>query len=1042
MYILSVRYIITFSINLKNTLNQLIEMHYLKKLPATLILLFHFITMVTYAQQEPVTLVGKAFDKTTKEPLIGAVVEIKSLKDTTVTANTVIDIDGNFTISTTIELPFLLKISAFGYITKQIDLYELPEVALSLGLDSKNILNEIVVIGYGVQKKEEVVGAISKIDPATTKNILEAGFDSQLAGKASGVQISNNTGVPGSDVFIRVRGTTSINAGNDPLYVIDGVFVNNSSLQNIAQDRATSPLTDINPADIESIEILKDASAVAIYGSRGANGVIIVTTKRGNYEQRSKIEFNASEGEAWAPENRIWKTTTGPEHAMLVNEYNANMGTPLPFRPKEEIINGVAGRGLPEDQPTYDRMSILNRTGHLRNYDLSLQGGSKNTRYYIGGGYTCQEAIWKPMSFERASFKLNLDQKINDRLSLGTSNTFARSYRNQARPANGGNGTLLQASLNIPTYLPIFDSNGLPLKWVNFDNIDVLTSKVNLWSTSYHYIGNLYGDYEVLKNLKFHTSFSMDYDNYDEGEYWDTRTILGAGGGRGSNSVTQSRQLINEQTLRYASGIGKHSFGIIIGNTLQGNEVKNISATGTNFPNNSYTQLSAAANQTASQFKTNNTLASFFSRVDYQLAKKYFVELTIRTDGSSKFGANHKWGYFPAVGAAWRISEEHFIKTIKAVSNLKLRASYGITGNQSGINDFAAQGLWTSGFGYSDKIGGTQSPGTAPLQVGNPDLKWEKTKQLSVGVDIGLFKDRIGAEFNVYNKYTTDLLLQVAVPASSGFTSYWANYGEVSNKGFEIGLTTTTIKTKKFSWKTEFNISKNTNKVEKVPAPIAFAGRDLLRIQEGYSLYSYYLYKQLYVDNQTGNAVFDDINGDGKITADDRQIVGNTLPKLFGGFINTFNYKGFDLGLFFTYSYGNKVWNHNRMLGETGGTLDANRVLLASQLDRWTTPGQSTDTPKLTAENYSRQENSRFLEDGSFIRFRALTFGFTLPQIITKKIKVDKLRLYVTGSNLLLFTNYKGSDPETNLGTGNIQGYDYGTPPQPRSIQFGLNLTL
>lgn len=999
-----------------------------------LVAIFTLISSYMFTQNK---VEGLLKDNTTNEPIVGANVFIKATKEFVTT-----DSVGRFTLTTNIKFPFTLSIQYTGYKNTEIDVYEALEEPLDIKLKIGGLLNEVVVVGYGTQKREEVVGAISTIDPSTTKTIPEAGFDSQLAGKAAGVQIANNTGVPGSDVFIRIRGTTSINAGNDPLYVIDGVFVNNSSLQNIAQDRGTSPLTDINPADIESIEILKDASAVAIYGSRGANGVVIVTTKRGNYEQKSKIEFSASEGQAWAPKDRVWKTTTGEQHATLVNEFNANMGTPQPFRPVNQIVNGVAGRGLPEEQPTYDRMAYLNRTGFLRNYDLSVQGGSKNTRYYIGGGYNKQQSIWKPMDFERASFKLNLDQKINDKFSVGTSNVFSRSFRNQARPANGGNGTLLQASLNIPTYLPIFDANGLPLKWVNFDNIDVLTSKVNLWSTSYHYIGNIYADYEIIKNLKFHTNFSLDYNNYEENEYWDTRTILGAAGGRGSNSITQSRQAINEQTLRYNLTEKKHNLGVLVGNTLQSNEVKNVSATGTNFPNNSYTQVSAAAVQTAKQFKNNNTLASFFSRIDYNYSKKYYLELTVRADGSSKFGDNNKWGYFPAVGGAWRVSEESFLRGIKQITNLKLRASYGLTGNQSGINDFASQGLWNSGYGYADLVGSAQGPGTAPLQVANPNLKWEKTTQFSTGIDLGLFKDRVNLEFNVYNKYTTDLLLQVAVPASSGFNSYLSNFGEVSNKGFEVSLTTRNIQTKNFNWTTEFNISQNKNKVEKVPAPIPFAGRDLLRVQEGYSLYSYYLYKQLYVDPETGDAVFEDINGDGKITADDRQIVGNTLPKFFGGFNNTFSYSGFDLGLFFTYSYGNKVWNHNRMLGETGGTLDANRVLLATQLDRWTTPGQITDTPRLTAANYSRQENSRFLEDGSFIRLRSLTFGYTLPQTLTRKVKIEKLRLYFTSSNLLLFTKYKGSDPETNLGTDNIQGYDYGTPPQPRTFQFGLNMTL
>ncbi|SMD08650.1 SusC/RagA family TonB-linked outer membrane protein [Pedobacter nyackensis] len=1007
----------------------------LLKISSIVLLLLPFLS---YAQTKPLInspLKGQVIDSLTKQGIPSVSVHI-----TGTTHSVQTDGDGRFDFVTGQKFPYTLEIRHLSYQTKTIIANSSPLV-IKLK-ENTGQLNDVVVIGYATQQRKNLIGSVSKIDPSGTKNIPEASFDAQLQGKAAGVQISSNTGVPGSDIFIRVRGATSINATNDPLYIIDGVWVNNGSLQNIGQDRGTSPLSDINPSDIESIEILKDATAIAIYGSRGANGVVLVTTKRGTYGQKTRIEFNGSEGLGWAPEDRIWKTTTGAEHAALVNEYSRNMGKPQPFRPAGEVINGVAGRGLPETQPTYDRMSYLNRKATLRSYDLSLQGGSDRTRFYLGGGYTDQESIWKPMSFDRASLKVNLDHKLNDKISIGTSNAVSRSHRDQARPANGANGTLLQASLNIPTYLPIFDANGTPLKWVNFDNIDVLTSTVNLWSNSYHYTGNIYLDYAITPKLKFRSTFGVDYNNYEENEYWDTRTILGNSGGRGTQSITQSSTAINEQTLAYNDKAGKHSFGILIGNTLQGIEVKNVSATGTNFPNNSYTQISSAATQVAAQFMTNSTLASFFSRADYNYAGKYYAEFTVRADGSSKFGKNKKWGYFPAVGAAWRIKEENFLKDVSLISNLKYRISYGITGNQAGINDFASQGLWTGGFGYADVASGPELPGTAPLQLANPNLKWESTAQFSTGLDIGFLEDKLNIEFNYYNKYTSDALLQVAVPGSSGFSSYLTNFGEISNKGFELAINSTNLRTTGFTWKTDFNIARNKNTIEKIPADIPFAGRDLIRLQQGKELYSYWLYKQLSVNPDNGDAIFDDYNKDGKITADDRQIVGSTWPKFFGGLTNNFTYKGLDLGVFFTFSYGNYIWNHNRMLGETGGTLDAGRVLLKSQLDRWTSPGQITNTPKLTDANYARQENSRFFEDASFLRLRSLTLGYTLPKGFTSRAGIEKLRFYLIGSNLLLFTKYTGADPESNLGTQNIQGYDYGTPPQPRTVQLGVNLTL
>lgn len=933
-----------------------------------------------------------------------------------------------------------LVFSSVGYKAREVKLAGSKVLSVKLQTDEGQ-LSEVVVVGYGTQKRSDLLGSVSKVNPAETKNIPEGSFDAQLQGKAPGVQIGTNTGVPGSDVFIRVRGATSINASNDPLYIIDGVFINSTSLQNIEQERSTSPIADINPSDIKSIEILKDASAVAIYGSRGANGVVIITTKRGTFEEAPKIDFSISQGAAWVPKERDWKLVTGEEHAILVNEFNRNMGRVEPFRPTSQ-----GGRGLPSEQKTYDRMAILERTGQLQNYDLSVSGGSKSTRYYIGGGYNSQEAIWKPMDFRRASLKVNLDQKVNNKVSIGVSNTISGVFRNMARPANGGNGTLLQASLNIPTYLPIYDDKGNPLKWVNFDNIDVITREVNLKSTSLRYIGNFYLDVDFNEHLKFRSSWSLDYNNYNESEYWGTETLLGAPptNGRASSSITQATGWINEQTLRYSNSFGKHSFGVLVGNTLQSNTISNTTARGTNFPNNSFRLISAAANQTSAEFWNKYTLSSFFGGINYAFDRKYLLELTLRADGSSKFGANNRWGYFPAIGAAWRVKDEQFLQDVDVLSDLKLRASYGVTGNQNGIDEFASYGLWTAGYGYADAVGSNESPGTGPLQLANPDLKWERTSQFNAGVDVGLLKDRITLEFNVYNKYTRDVLLEVAVPKSTGFNSYFSNFGEISNKGFEFSVRSLNISKNKFTWRTEFNVSQNKNKVERIASPMNFATRDVIRIEQGKPLYSYWLYKQLGVNPQTGDIIFEDRDKSGTVNAEDRYLVGDTWPKYFGGLTNSFTWRNFDLDVFFTYSYGNYVYNLNRVFGETGGTLDANRVFFKSQLDRWTTPGQITNIPRLTSDNYSIYQNSRFFEDGSFVRLRQLTLGYTIPKALSARFHIQKLRASLTATNLFLITPYSGADPESNLGVGgqNTQGYDYGLPPQPRTVQFGLNVTL
>lgn len=985
------------------------------------------------------TLSGKVVDARTKAPLEGAVIKI-----TGTTHEVIADKAGRFNFRTGQKFPYTLSISHIGYETLEKDVNG-GTVELALTPKPEH-LSDVIVVGYGSKERRQLVGSVTKVDPSAVKTIPEGSFDAQLQGKAAGVQIATNTGVPGSDVFIRVRGATSINASNDPLYVIDGVFVNNTSLQNISQERTTSPLADINPSDIASIEILKDASAVAIYGSRGANGVVLVTTKRGNYNQASKIDFSVSHGWAGVPKERAWETVTGEEHAILINEFNRNMGRPEPFRPVSEVINGVAGRGLPSEQKTYDRMAILERTGRLQNYDLSIQGGNKATRFYLGGGYNAQEAIWKPMDFRRASIKLNLDHRVNEKITVGASNVISGSFRNMARPANGGNGTLLQASLNIPTYLPIFDDNGAPLYWVNFDNIDVITREVNLKSTSLRYIGNIYAEAAILPRLKFRTTWSLDYNNYDESEYWGTETLLGAPptNGRATSSITQATNWVNEQTLRYDLDLGSHQLGILAGNTIQGTTVKNTTARGTNFPNNSFRLISAAANQTASESWTGNNLTSFFTSIDYNLNKKYLAEFTLRADASSRFGANNRWGYFPAVSAAWRLKQEDFLAHVKWISDLKLRASYGTTGNQNGIDAFASRGLWRAGFGYANAAGSAEQPGTGPQQLANPDLKWEKTNQFNIGTDISLFDSRLNLELNYYEKYTKDVLLEVAVPTSTGFGSYFSNFGEISNKGFEFSITSQNIRNKSFSWRTEFNVSQNRNNVDRIASPINYGTRDVVRIEEGKPLYSFWMYNQTGVNPQTGDVVFEDVNKDGQISVADRYLLGNTWPKFFGGLNNNFTWKGFDIGLFLTYSLGNDVYNLNRVFGETGGTLDANRVFFKSQLERWTTPGQITNIPRLTSQNYSIYQNSRFVEDGSFLRLRQITLGYNLPAEWLSPARIRNIRLNITATNLFLLTSYSGADPESNLGVGgqNTQGYDYGVPPQPRTIQIGINVSL
>ena len=1009
-----------------------------QSVPSLLSLLFIiFFTEQLVAQQtKPLinsTLQGQVLDSITKEPLPGALVHIEG---TTHSVST--DEEGKFGFVTGQIFPYTLEISYIGYEKKKIIASEAKiEILLKPGF---NQLNDVVVVGYTTQQRKNLIGSVTKVNPAESKDIPAGGFDAQLQGKVSGVQISSNTGVPGEAVNIRLRGATSINASNDPLYVIDGVFLNTNSLQTVnTGGKATSPIADINPADIESIEVLKDAEATALYGSRGANGVIIITTKRGNFNQKPKVALNLSQGIAKAA--KLWELTTGPEHATLVNEYYRNIGQPEPFRPVTEVINGIAGRGLPEEQQTYDRLGEAFRTAALTNVDLSISGGAIGTRYYIGGGYNRQESILKPISFDRLSFKVNLDQKISDRVQIGTSNTIGRTGRNQARAGDGPQGGLLQAALHTPTYLSPYNDQGVLVGRAGFDNLTLLLENYDVHSTSLRYIGNLYADIQLSSDLKFRSTFSLDYNNYDESEYWNNLLIAGSPNGLATSAIGQSTTWINEQTITYRKKVNqRHDFGILVGNTLQGSTLKRTSATGRGFASNDFKLISSAATTTSSQDWEKYNLASFFGRIDYAFDDKYLIDFSLRADGSSRFGSADLWGYFPAVGAAWRIKRENFLKNLAYLDDLKIRASYGSTGNQNGIGAFAARRLW-SGIGSSYQ----GIPGIAPEQLANSELRWERTDQLNIGLDATLFKQALDISFNWYRKYTKDGLLPVTLAATTGYDSYTSNAAEISNKGLELALVSRNIRKTDFSWQSSFNIARNVNKIEKLENPLNYGSRDLILFQEGHPLYSFWVYNQLYVDPQTGDVVYEDVNEDGRITVADRKIMGSIWPDFYGGLTNNFTFKGFDANIFFVFSYGNEIYNHNRFFGEAGGARDAARVIFASNLDRWQQPGDITDVPRSDGVNVNNYKDggSRWLEDGSYLRLRSLTIGYTLPKHVTDRWHLDRLRFYLQGNNLFTWTKYSGLDPEAAASSDpNEQGIDLGTPPQPRSFQLGINLTL
>jgi TonB-linked SusC/RagA family outer membrane protein len=1006
-------------------------------------LLLTLVSGILFAQEGPKSVVnsvleGEITDSITGRPLEGVSVNIKGTTNQTSTNKL-----GHFKIQTGQRFPYIIITSSIGYKTQEVEASGSP-VNIRLR-SSETQLSDFVVVGYGTQSRKNLVGAIAVINAGDVNKIPVASFDAQLQGKAAGVQISTNSGIPGESIFVRVRGTTSINSSSDPLYIVDGVFLNNSSLQTLGLGgRTTSPLADLNPSDIEHIEVLKDASATAIYGSRGANGVVIITTKKGNYNSRSKVTVDALSGWVQADRSTIQKLATGPQTATLANEWWINSGIDnpslnrtfanRPFRPVSE-----KGQGLPEEQQTYDRIGDILHHGAVQNYNLSVQGGTNTSRYYLGLGYTDQKALIKVPTFSRENVKFNFDQKLTNKIGFGLTNNFSRSYRNQAFTGDGPQVNLWNSATSTATYTPKYATDGSS---VGADNTYLLMQHYNVNTVSKRYIGGLYVDAEILKGLKFKTSFNVDYDNYSEYAYWDRFTSIGlAANGQATSTLTQNSTWINEQTLSYLKDLGNSNLSIVVGNSQQSNLITATSATGKGFANDNFQLISSASSTTSSQNWTKYTLSSFFGRAAYNYASKYYVEASFRTDGSSKFGANNKWGYFPAFGAGWRLKEESFLKEVDWLNELKLRGSYGITGNQSGIDNFAAQGLWTGGSGYGDVYGSPLS-GIAPQQLGNADLKWEKTAQTDLGLNIDLFKNRVSVTVDVYRKYTSGLLLQRPIPGSTGFSTYWANVGELSNEGYEVSISTTNITNKDFSWKTNLNFSGNRNKIEKLPSQITQYTRDWVILKQGYSMNSFWLYHQLYVDPKTGASVFEGQDANGAVTADDRKIYGNAYPKIYGGITNTFIYKNFDLSVLFTFQSGNKSVNLNRYFRERNPSSGG---VNAKVLERWQKPGDITDVPRLTSvgNNYTIDQNSRYLEDASFLRLKDLSIGYNLPKAVLSRINVSNIRLYFVGTNLKLWTKYTG-DPESNVTSNpNAQGLgSFGTPPQPVGYQFGLNVTL
>ncbi len=965
------------------------------KKPYILLLVFSLILGTLSAQD--ISIGGKVISATDQQPIPGVTVLIKGTSRGTVT-----DINGLYSL----EAPSggILQFSYVGMKKQEIPVSGRRKIDLVME-EEKIDLGEVVVMGYSSDSKKLISGSFGMVNQDEIKTIPLRTLDGVLQGKAAGMTINQNSGTPGGQNSIKIRGGSSINASNQPLIVIDGVPAITGDFSQIGYSgQQIDAMSDINPNDIEQVTILKDASATAIYGSRASNGVILITTKKGSLNKTS-VNLNTSYGWQTLPKERLPKM-------MNAAQWNAYKGTD---------VQGI----------DTDWMSEILQVAPTSNTEFSISSGNDKTRLFLSGSYYNQEGTIKSTSFDRYSGRMNVDHKLTKNLTVGAglSMTYSKNRRIE------GDQTLfgpLPNALSIPAIFPVYNPNGTYNELGPYANpVAIINDTKNVAFTNRNN-GNIYGEYKFLDGFTFTTKWSADIYNLREHGYDPVTVRQGAKyNGLGIEGTNYVSNLVSSNVLQYIKTVSeKHNFEALAGYSFEKYARRTTYIEAIDFPNENLQYITSAGTiRVASATATDKGMNSWFGQFKYNYLYKYIVTLTARADGSSKFGKNNQYGYFPAASIAWRIGEESFMDGQAWVSELKLRAIIGRTGNDD-ISNFASLGLYDGGFNY----GGNS--GIAPTQLPNADLKWETTTQTGLGVDFAIFDNRISLTADIYLNKTKDLLLERPLPPSTGFSSIWANVGNLENKGLELELNTENIRGE-FTWMTSLNFAANRNKITKLynGQPLADYGRGSNWVIEGEPIGVFMGYNCLGVDPSTGNLVYEDVNMDGKINAADLVITGDPNPDFTIGMTNNFSYKNFDISIFLQGVYGNDVYNGTRVYLESGTGLDNQTTTM---LRRWLKPGDITDVPRAGDGNIS----SRFIENGSFMRIKNVSIGYNLPRTLLQRAHIKTARIYVAGQNLFTFTSYSGMDPEVNYrGNSNIvMGTEFFTYPQSRTILVGLNL--
>lgn len=1004
--------------------------------------------------------------------------------------------------------PYSVQFTSIGYepaLVASLTLSEGQPQQVNITLkESTSSLNQVVVVGYGVQRRKEITGAVASVRAADLKDQPVTSFAQAIAGKVPGVQVLQNTGAPGGSISVRIRGLNSISAGIDPLYVVDGIPLSND-LKNLqgstdvvnitgqaSFQKSPDPLSTLNSDDIASIDILKDASSASIYGSRASNGVVLITTKKGKTSGPPSFGYNMYAGFQQA--SKKIKLMDAYEWSKF--SFDAKNNAYLDFKPSGKITDDNATRGnsnyqiAPEILPylagnqgltNTDWQDALFRTAPIQNHTLYVSGGSDKFQYYVSGNYLDQKGIILGSGYKRYGLRANLTAELTQKLRIGVSvnPTFDHYDLINSEGPWTFDGILSNALKASPVF-PVYNPDG-----------SLATNRQNVWAYGYsggenpvalatqikdkmdhvRNLGSAWAEYEIIKGLKFKTFFGSDINHFSR-NYFRPSTLgsykpvqqAAPTIPKGSAQTALSTNWLWENTLNYQFSIHeKHRFDVLAGYTSQKNVTKANETDGTGFPNDAVQTINAATITSGTSTESQWSLLSYLGRVNYNYDDKYFISASIRSDGSSRFGANNKWGYFPAVSGGWLISNESFFK-VKAISELKARVSYGTSGNFQ-IANYASYDLLSSNGYVLGNGNGTSVNGVGLSQPANPDLTWEKTVQLNAGVDIGLFSNRIYLSADYYRATTSNLLLNVPVALSSGFGTALKNIGKVRNTGVEFGLNTRNL-TGAFVWNTSFNISANKNEVLQLGAnnaPIISDGGNgtisqLYITKVGLPIGSYYGYVNggsfkdqaaidaypHYATTKPGDRKFIDVDDNKKIDANDRTDIGSYFPKFIWGLSNEFRYKGFDLTVALQASNGNKIMNLQRRFLYNG---EGNANQMIEETGYWKSPSDPGDgntiRPNRVTTGNSAQPSSFFVEDGSYVRLRNLTIGYTFDQRLLKN-KIQGLRIYVSGQNIYTWTNYTGYNPEVNARPDSplSQGEDYGTYPLPRTFTAGINLSF